>query len=434
MSPTDGEGLTTVNSHLSPNQSSKFKNGLKFLKEKSELFLIFFMFFFYFLFIEIVDLGGQLYFVETGQENLIPIRNVFNSLTLMFLPILITRLNTRFGNFNLVWISSLVMGVISLSIWLFPKMVYPFLFYFIILTRFFNNSLNPHIIKQIKGKGEGKLSHTFAIRDFFLFLGSSTGAFLGFLFSKNDLGFLSLFKFGSLVILLLFGLITILTFRNRGKNPNSNSKSLNSQGQKSPQKIKFRQIKQKQSFLIIITITSLVGFIGTTFAFLPLILTKIGIVDQNIFSSFALGYLFVSLLSIIITKITPKGKSHLFFLIDLIIDIIPLGMIILFPTRLGWVSFAVLLYISRDFIRPLSMDYIYSFFDETEIEFVWGMLGSIPATFSISFALLIPYLIEQISWKLPLIISLAIAIIVFLIAFFFLGENIKSGRSEEKSD
>jgi hypothetical protein len=69
MSPTDGEGLTTVNSHLSPNQSSKFKNGLKFLKEKSELYLIFFMFFFYFLFIEIVDLGGQLYFVETGQEN-----------------------------------------------------------------------------------------------------------------------------------------------------------------------------------------------------------------------------------------------------------------------------------------------------------------------------------------------------------------------------
>ncbi len=40
---------------------------------------------------------------------------------------------------------------------------------------------------------------------------------------------------------------------------------------------------------------------------------------------------------------------------------------------------AIFLLIARDFVKPFSMDYIYSCFNKSEIDYVWGIVGVIPA-------------------------------------------------------
>ncbi len=87
---------------------------------------------------------------------------------------------------------------------------------------------------------------------------------------------------------------------------------------------------------------------------------------------------------------------------------------------------AVFLLIARDFVKPFSMDYIYSCFDQNEIDYVWGMIGLIPAIF----ATLISYLLEQIpdlQTRIPfmLIISILVAELCTIIAFLFLPKESK---------
>ena len=183
-------------------------------------------------------------------------------------------------------------------------------------------------------------------------------------------------------------------------------------------------IKNKKYLVIFLVISCLNSFIGTLFVFLPTLAFFSGLNVTEIFQSFSIGYIVVAFFSIGLAFITPKSKKKVIYLIDLIFDVIPLGLILFSNGNLIIMSIAIILFISRDFIKPISMDYFYSFFDPKETDYIWGLMGTIPSLISFGFTLLIPFLIIM-NWKIPIFIAIGIAVIVTIIAYKWLPSSKK---------
>jgi len=186
--------------------------------------------------------------------------------------------------------------------------------------------------------------------------------------------------------------------------------------------MKFKDIKNKKYLVIFLVISCLNSFIGTLFVFLPTLAFFSGLNVIDIFQSFSIGYIIVAFLSIGIAFIAPKSKKKTIYLIDLIFDVIPLGLILFSNGNLIIMSIAIILFIGRDFIKPISMDYFFSWFSSNETEYIWGLIGTIPSLVSFGFTLLIPILIV-INWKIPILIAIAIAVVITIIAFKWLPSS-----------
>jgi len=192
----------------------------------------------------------------------------------------------------------------------------------------------------------------------------------------------------------------------------------------SKNKMKFKDVKNRKYLIIFLVISCLNSFIGTLFAFLPTLTFFSGLNVIDIFQSFSIGYIVVAFLSIGLAFIAPKSKKKAIYLIDLIFDVIPLGLILFSNENLIIMSLAIILFIGRDFIKPISMDYFFSLFNSEETEYIWGLMGTIPSIFSFGFTLIIPILII-LNWKIPVIIAIVIAVVVTIIALKWLPSSKK---------
>ena len=88
-------------------------------------------------------------------------------------------------------------------------------------------------------------------------------------------------------------------------------------------------------------------------------------------------------------------------------------------TRIILIILAIIILIARDFVKPFSLEYLFSCFKSTEADYIWGIIGTIPAIFAIVFSFLIVFLIT-LSWIIPVVIAICIAILNFFIGLRFL--------------
>lgn len=101
---------------------------------------------------------------------------------------------------------------------------------------------------------------------------------------------------------------------------------------------------------------------------------------------------------------------------------IPLSMILAAGQLYIWMLISVIILMARDFVKPFSMDYIYSSFNNNEIDYIWGILGSVPAIFTVFFSIILKFIIFDWNWHIALYISIIMAVGSFILAYHFLPE------------
>ncbi len=396
-----------------------------------ELVLLYLTFCVFFMLNEIIGLGGDLFFTENDELIILSALKIFGTISLIFLPILIVRLSTKIGNICVARIAVIALSMLGALIFLDERLIYLYIFSFPVIIRLINNGLNPYIIKISKNTEslQDNLSKVFSIRDFFLYLGCGLGALTGSILKKINPSYEFLFQMSASIILILL-VILFLGF----KTQNSKIKPEEDEKEKveMDNKMKFKDIKNKKYLIVFLLISCLNSFIGTLFVFLPTLAFFSGLNVIDIFQSFSIGYIVVAFLSIALAFITPKSKKKAIYLIDLIFDVIPLGLILFSNGNLIIMSIAIILFIGRDFIKPISMDYFFSWFSSKEIEYIWGLIGTIPSLISFGFTIIIPVLIVT-NWKIPILIAIGIAVIVTIIAFKWLPSTKNQKSSEEKN-
>ncbi|QEE16397.1 MFS transporter [Promethearchaeum syntrophicum] len=391
-----------------------------------DLVLLYLTFCLFFMLNEIIGLGGDLFFTENEEFIILSALKMFGTISLIFLPILIVRLSTKIGNIWVARIAVIALTIFGILIFFDDRFIYLYLFTFPVIIRFINNSLNPFMIKKSKNSNslQDNLSKVFAIRDFFLYLGCGLGALIGTFLKKINPLYEFLFQVSASIILLL---LAILFLGFKPKKSKLEPQEVEEEKNESHNKMRFKDVKNRKYLIVFLVISCLNSFIGTLFVFLPTLTFFTGLDVINIFQSFSIGYIIVAFLSIALAFIAPKSKKKDIYIIDIIFDIIPLGLILFSNGNLIIISIAIILFIGRDFIKPISMDYFFSLFNSEETEYIWGLIGTIPSIFSFGFTLIIPILII-LNWKIPVIVAIVISVVVTLIAFKWLPS---SKNSEE---
>ena len=352
---------------------------------------------------------------------------------MIFLPILIVRLSTKIGNIWVARIAVITLSILGALIFFDERLIYLYIFTFPVIIRLINNGLNPYIIKISKNSDslQDNLSKVFSIRDFFLYLGCGLGALFGTILKKINPSYGFLFQMSTGIIIILLAIL-FLGFKHKKPIVKPEEvdevetieekeiiEEIKKEKPETDNKMKFKDIKNKKYLTIFLVISCLNSFIGTLFIYLPTLASFSGLNVIDIFQSFSIGYLVVAFLSIGIAFIAPKSKKKVIYLVDLIFDVIPLGLILFSNGNLIIMSIAIILFIGRDFINPISLDYFFSWFNSEETEYIWGLIGTIPGLVSLGFILLIPILFV-INWKIPIIIAIVIAVAVTIIAFKWL--------------
>jgi len=383
-----------------------------------ELVLLYLTFFVFFMLNEIIGLGGDLFFTENEEYIFLSALKMFGTISLIFLPILIVRLSTKIGNIWVARIAVIILSILGALIFLDERLIYLYIFTFPLIIRLINNGLNPYIIKKSKNSDslQDNLSKVFSIRDFFLYLGCGLGALIGTILKKLNPSYVFLFQTTAIIILILLAIIFL------GLKPQKSKEEprlVEEEKVEADIKMKFKDIKNKKFLVIFLVISCLNSFIGTLFVFLPTLAFFSGLAVIDIFQSFSIGYIIVAFLSIGIAFFTPESKKKGIYLVDLIFDVIPLGLILFSNENFIIMSIAIILFIGRDFIKPISMDYFFSWFSSNETEYIWGLTGTIPSLTSFGFTIIMPFLIV-LDWKIPVLIAIGIAVVITIIAFIWL--------------
>ncbi len=283
-----------------------------------DFILIDLIFFWFCMAKEIIITNFQLIFIE---DTLIGLFFSFDRITVILLPIVIVRITSKIGNISPVKISLVVYSILGFLYLLFAETLLLYIFFLPIVNRFINNALNPWIIKK---SDKVKLSTVFAFRDFFMYMGISAASFLGLILIKRGKTSHDLIVFSVFTIFLLT--MSVLLIQNRS------SKKISKEHD--PNKIiplkKFKQITHKHELIVFIIIESLISWIFITSMQLVRILAFLEIDSATIFSYLTLSYLFVALISVLISFLPSKSSvKKKIYLFDLIFDVIPFSIIIL---------------------------------------------------------------------------------------------------------
>ncbi len=401
-----------------------------------ELVLLYLTFFVFFMLNEIIGLGGDLFFTENEEYIFLSALKIFGTISLIFLPMLIVRLSTKIGNIWVARIAVITLSILGSLIFIDDRLIYLYIFTFPVIIRLINNGLNPYIIKKSKDTAslQKNLSKIFSIRDFFLYLGCGLGALIGTILKKINPSYVFLFQTSASIILILLAILFFGLKNQKSKGEPEEVEKIKEEKEKveTENKMKFKDIRNKKYLLIFLLISCLNSFIGTLFVFLPTLAFFSGLAVIGIFQSFSIGYIVVAFLSIGIAFFTPESKKKGIYLIDLIFDVIPLGLILFSNKNLIIMSIAIIFFIGRDFIKPISMDYFFSWFNSNETEYIWGLIGTIPSLASFGFTLVMPFLIVM-NWKIPILIAMGIAVVITIIAFIWLPSTKKSGILKERN-
>ncbi|UYP47509.1 hypothetical protein NEF87_003794 [Candidatus Lokiarchaeum ossiferum] len=383
----------------------------------SKDFLMVYMIFFWFYMIkEIIVNNFQLIY---GINEIVDNFFALSQISIVLLPFVILKLSNKFGNILPVKIVMLFYSLIGLFFLFHTQTMLIYIFILPIITRFVNNSLNPWIIKK---SVDVKLSTTFALRDLFMYLGFGIASVVSLIMAgdvKNNRAPIigSVFIVFFLTFLMLF--LKNDNLKNEIKIDHLSEIPNNTFDIKS-----FKELSNKRVFLAFLIIECLISWILMTSIQLVRILDSYDLSQRLIFSSLSISYLLVGIISTILSLFPIKSENKKkIYLFDLIFDVIPFSMFLLSQGNQIVRVIAIFLLIARDFVKPFSMDYIYSCFDKTEINYVWGIVGVIPALIAAITTSLVGKIDGIAQFNVMLIVSIGLAITCTIVAIVWLPKS-----------
>lgn len=352
-------------------------------------------------------IGTPLFLYEQNQEGIYAIILTIEQVSLIIMPILVTKTASKIGNLTLAkWA---IFGLLICFVLMFftNLMIYVLFFIFPFFMRIFNNSLTPYI--NMNSNQEEK-QIIFAVRDVFLYIGVATGLFLSSLLTISGLTFLNITKMMTIVLLIELVILILLKDKTSIKKskPAKNNKFLS---------FPWKDIKHKKRLFIFILIDIGVIWIGTAISYLPLYATKIGYNTSWIYTAYSISYFLIPFLAVFTTHITTSTSRKKWYLFDLSFDVIPLIMIIFSSNYVNLLFISIVFISFKDFVKPISLTYFFDCFDREESNSVWGMSASVGALISLPFPFIL-LLIFNYSSIFIFLISVIIAITITIIAYF----------------
>ena len=379
--------------------------------------LIFLSFFFFFFAVVSYDLGVLLYLESINQEFFWAIILIIDEISIVIMPLLVTTICSKIGNLRFVKWATILLSVLFLLTFISDSIIYIIFILFPFFLRIYNNSLNPYISKTSE---PDTLSLVFAIRDFFLYLGIAFGLLITSFLLNLNFPFTILIKvFG--IVFLISAIFLILNKEEFKENKKIEKEKIFS--------FSLKDLKNRKILFILVGLFTGFSWVAFVISYFPLFLSDIGFVQSNIFFSYALAYFGVPFLAIFASAFANKKNSKKWYLVDIIIDIIPFTL--LFFTNLGSHIIVIVVIFSqlRDFLRPIGIAYFFNNFEEHEQNKAWGFLGTFTSLISLPFPILI-VIILGINMLLLSIITLIIICVTFFIAYLFLPNEIHSPKEE----
>ena len=391
-----------------------------YIKQYSKIVLnrkwisIFLSFFFFFFVVTSYNLGVLLYLESINQEFFWSIILIIEEISVIIMPLLVAMICSKVGNLRFVKWVTLSLSILFLFSFINNSILFIIFILFPFFLRMYNNSLNPYISKTSE---PDSLSLVFAIRDFFLYLGIAFGLLISsFLLNLN-------FSFKTLINVfgIVFLISAIFLFLNK-EELKENSEI------KEKQSIFFfslKDLKNKKRLFIFVGLFTGFSWIAFVISYFPLFLLDIGFIQSDIFFFYALTYFVVPILAIIASSFANKKNSKKWYLIDIIIDIIPFTLIIFANFTISIVFTVILFTQLRDFLSPIGIAYFFNNFEEHEQNKAWGVLGTFASLISLPFPLFIAIIFE-INIVILFIITIIIIITMFIIAYMLLPDKINT--------
>jgi len=388
-----------------------FKHHKKVLFSKKWIFL-FCSFFFFFFAVSSYDLGISLYLKSVSLEILWPLILIIEQISIIVMPLLVTRISSRVGNLKLAKWATVTLSIFFFLSFFTESVLLILFFTFPFFLRIYNNSLNPYISKTSEPDSR---SFVFAIRDFFLYMGVATGLVVSTIIFTEDFSFLNLIRFFSVVFLVSAGFL-FLKKEERQPDDHKNQKSLFS--------FPLKKVSNKRILIIFVLIFTGFTWIMYVIKYIPLYFVDIGFLPSEIFFTYALTYLAVPFMAIVASLFATEKNLKKWYLFDIIIDIVPFTLILFAGLDISIAIFALLFIQLRDFLGPIGIAYFFNSFDEDEQNEAWGVLGTFHSLIALPFPLLVSVLFGFNPAYL-FIITVITILIVFVIAYSLLPSKNK---------
>lgn len=383
-------------------------NDLKNILFQKNWIYIFLVFFLFFMMESSFDLATPIFLEEKNIAYLWGIVMTVNSISLVIMPLLISNFCKHYGNISCAKWSMLFLALVF-SLNFFCENIYIVLiFLFPFFIRIFNNSLTPFISKMSSSSDRSKV---FAVRDFFLSAGISVGLLATGLINRENVNLSGLINIYTLILLIIVVLLWIYPTDKKQKTDTPTNFNFKKMFQ-----FPWNEIQNKKVTLYFIIIFTGVAWIGTSIAFLPLYATRVGLAPLEIFSSYGISYVIVSLLGIFCAIFDNSHKRREWYIFDLGFDLIPLILICIF-TNSFLIILAIILIQLKDFVKPISLAYFFDCFTDSEADHAWAVVATVSSLASLVFPLLISYLFDNYSiliFQISIIVALLITIFGYL--------------------
>jgi len=388
-----------------------FQHHKKVLFSKKWIFL-FCSFFFFFFAVSSYDLGISLYLKSVNLEILWPLILIVEQISIIVMPLLVTRISSRIGNLKLAKWATVTLSVFFFLSFFTESILLILFFTFPFFLRIYNNSLNPYISKTSEPDSR---SFVFAIRDFFLYLGVATGLIVSTIIFTEDFSFLNLIRFFSVVFLVSAGFLFLKKEDHKPKD-HKNHISLFS--------FPLKKVSNKRTLIVFILIFTGFTWIMYVIKYIPLFFIDIGFLPSEIFFTYALTYLAVPFMAIVASLFATEKNLKKWYLFDIIIDIVPFTLILFAGLDISIAIFALLFIQLRDFLGPIGIAYFFNSFNENEQNEAWGILGTFNSLIALPFPLLVSVLFGYNPAYL-FVITVITILIVFVIAYSLLPNKNK---------
>lgn len=301
--------------------------------------------------------------------------------------------------------SSFVFAMTLLKVNVSAMLIVCACFFLLLGRKLFNFSVSSKINYQVDSGLRGKY---FAVRDLFLFAGSSLGLiFFGLIQKRKGL------SQGYGILSIFFIVAVFILFYLKKKNYIIDTLSLSQKRQNKASLRSIFMLFKNRYFFVFAFSGVLMLFYQTTLIYLPVLGSQFGVSISSFLYLSGVFTIINAILSIFMSY-TFDGKSKkAVFIVDIAVDMIP-ALLFLFGNSRGFFFAAYFVIMLKDFFAPISYAYKHDCFTEEEGIMALGVLASIDNAFSIIYPVVIGLLWNQ-NYKLVYLFSFVTIFISMLL-------------------
>lgn len=234
----------------------------------------------------------------------------------------------------------------------------------------FNFSLGSAICLAVDSRDKGKF---FAVRDVFLYGSISLGLFLSGILVKH-VGMKEIIA--GYAAVMAIPLVLLLA---GGKN-----RFIREDGGEEAEKFTLKGIRKalrNRTFVLLLVVSALLAVYGCVYSYVPMLATGVGLDYTGILNSFAIVTVINVVLALFLSGVADATGRKLFFVVDIVSDLIPITLFMLSENALVFTA-ALVLAALKDVFAPITFAYKYGLFDEKDGPLYISLLESVTGIFT----------------------------------------------------